>query len=91
MHPSGGVAMSYRYDIMDIGTMEQPNIQICKIKGEEEIRGYRWGLRNPYDGSKNNPHMSFEDDKAEVHKMATLGVLVLDPTRTMSIIPALLA
>ena len=39
MHPNGGVAMSYRFDIMDIGTMDQPNIFKCKIKGNEEYRG----------------------------------------------------
>ena len=40
-HPQGGVAMSYRFDILYIGTMDQPNIQLCKIKGQEESRGYR--------------------------------------------------
>jgi hypothetical protein len=44
LHPNGGVAMSYRYDIMFIGTPDQPNIQKCKIKGQDEIRGYLWGL-----------------------------------------------
>lgn len=44
LHPNGGVAMSYRMDIMDIGTMDQPNIFKCKIKGDEEYRGYQWGL-----------------------------------------------
>lgn len=43
-HPNGGVAFSYRYDIMYIGTMDQPNIFKCKIKGDEEYRGYQWGL-----------------------------------------------
>lgn len=47
MHPLGGVAMSYRYDIMYIGTMDQPNIFKCAIKGQNEYRGYQWGLRNP--------------------------------------------
>lgn len=44
MHPDGGVAQSYRYDIMDIGTSDQPNIFKCKIKGWNELRGYQWGL-----------------------------------------------
>lgn len=44
MHPKGGVAMSYRYDIFDIGSMDQPNIFKCQIKGQSEYRGYRWGL-----------------------------------------------
>ena len=42
MHPSGnGVAMSYRYDIFDIGTMDQPNIFKCKVKGQDEYRGLK--------------------------------------------------
>lgn len=44
MHPNGGVAQSYRYDIMYIGSMDQPNIFKCKIKGDTEYRGYQWGL-----------------------------------------------
>ena len=43
-HPNGGVAESYRYDIMYIGSTEEPNIQIAKIKGQDEYRGYQWGL-----------------------------------------------
>lgn len=90
MHPNGGVAMSYRMDIMDMGTMDQPNIFKCKIKGDEEYRGYQWGLRNPFTGQKNNQFMSFDEDAAVIHRMATLGICVLDPTRTMSLIPAIL-
>lgn len=41
LHPNGGVAYSYRYDIMYIGTMDQPNIFKCKIKGDNEYRGYQ--------------------------------------------------
>ena len=44
LHPNGGVAFSYRYDIMYIGTMDQPNIFKCKIKGDNEYRGYQLGL-----------------------------------------------
>lgn len=90
-HPLGGPAMSYRYDIMYIGTMDQPNIFKCAIKGDTEYRGYQWGLRNPFTGQKGNPYMSFDEDAAVIHRMATLGVCVLDPTRTMSLIPAILA
>ena len=46
-HHNGGPAFSYRYDIMYIGSMDQPNIFKCKIKGTNEYRGYQWGLRNP--------------------------------------------
>lgn len=91
IHPLGGVASSYRFDIYYIGTMDQPNIQLCKIKGEEELRGYQWGIRNPFTGQRNNYNMSFDEDAAIIHKMATLGVAVLDPSRTMSIIPSILA
>lgn len=90
LHSNGGVAQSYRYDIMYIGTMDQPNIFKCKIKGDNEYRGYQWGLRNPFTGQKGNPYMSFDEDSAIIHRMATLGVCVLDPTRTMSLIPAVL-
>ena len=89
-HPNGGVAMSYRYDIMYIGTMDQPNIFKCAIKGQTEYRGYQWGLRNPFTGQMNNPYMSFDEDSAVIHRMAKLGICVLDPTRTMSLIPAVL-
>lgn len=90
LHPMGGVAMSYRFDIWYIGSADQPNIFKCKIKGDNEYRGYQWGLRNPFTGQKGNPHMSFDEDAAVIHRMATLGVCVLDPTRTMSLIPAIL-
>ena len=89
-HPLGGPAMSYRFDIMDIGTMDQPNIFKCKIKGQEDIRGYQWGLRNPFTGQMGNPYMSFDEDSAIFHRYAALGVCVLDPTRTLSLIPAIL-
>lgn len=92
LHPNGGVAESYRYDIMYIGTMDQPNIFKCKIRGNDEYRGYQWGpFRNPFTGQANNPYASFDEDAAVIHKMATLGVCILDPTRTMSLIPAILA
>ena len=89
-HPNGGVAMSYRYDIMYIGTMDQTNIFKCAIKGQSEYRCYQWGIRNPFTGQMNNPYMSFDEDSAVVHRMAKLGICVLDPTRTMSLIPAIL-
>lgn len=91
-HPLGGPAFSYRYDIMDIGTMDQPNIFKCTIKGQPEYRGYQWGpFRNPFTGQTGNPYASFDEDAAVMHKMAQLGICVLDPTRTLSLIPAVLA
>ena len=42
LHPNGGPAMSYRYDIWYMGTMDQPNIFKCKIKGDNELRSYQY-------------------------------------------------
>ena len=91
-HPNGGPAFSYRYDIFDIGTMDQPNIFKCAVKGQNgDFTSYEWGLRNPYTGQMGNPNASHDEDSATIHKMTTTGVCVLDPTRTMSLVPALLA
>ena len=91
MHPMGGPAFSYRYDIFDIGTMDQPNIFKCAVKGQNgDFTSYEWGLRNPFTGQMGNPHASHDEDSATIHKMTTTGICVLDPTRTMSLIPALL-
>lgn len=89
-HPNGGVAQSYVYDIFDLGTSEQPNIFKTAIKGQPEYWGWQWGIRNPWNGSTNNQHMSFDEDKAVMHRMATLGLCILDPTRTMRLMPAIL-
>jgi len=89
-HPLGGFAFSYRYDIMNIGPSEQPNICKCQIKGKPEFRGYQWGMRNPWTGATFNMNMSYDEDSAVFHKMATLGVIVFDPTKTFSIIPNIL-
>lgn len=90
-HPNGGVAFSYRYDIFDIGTMDQPNIFKCAVKGMEgDMTSYAWGLRNPWTGQMGNSNMSYDEDSATIHKMTTTGVCVLDPTRTMSLIPSIL-
>jgi hypothetical protein len=90
MHPDGGVAESYRMDIFELGTAEQPNIMKCTVKGQGEIRGFQSGFRNPYTGQVNINQMSYDEDSAVAHRMATLGVCVLDPTRTLSLIPAIL-
>jgi hypothetical protein len=90
MHPDGGVAESYRYDILYIGTADQPNIQMARLRGQDEIRGYKWGLRNPFTGQMGNDNMSTDEDSAEIHKMWTGGVFVLDPTRSISLVPSIL-
>lgn len=90
LHPMGGVAESYRYDILYIGTMDQPNIQLARVKGQPELRGFECGMRNPFTGQMNVNTMSHDEDSATVHRMWVGGVFILDPTRTMSIIPSIL-
>lgn len=90
MHPDGGVAESYRYDILYVGTMDQPNIQLAKAKNAPELRGYQWGFRNPFTGAMNNNNMSYDEDSCVVHGMWTGGVFILDPTRVVSLIPSIL-
>lgn len=90
LHPMGGVAESYRYDILYIGSTDQPNIQLARVKGQPELRGYQWGLRNPFTGAKDNMNMAWDEDSAVIHRMWEGGVFILDPTRTVSIIPSIL-
>jgi len=90
MHPDGGVAESYRFDITYLGSMDQPNIQLAKIKGLDEVRGMIPGLRNPFTGETNINYMTTDEDSTEIHKMWWGGVFVLDPTRSISLIPAIL-
>ncbi len=91
MHPLGGPAESYRFDIFYASDEEQPNVQKCVVKGQPELRGYQWGpFSNPFTGEVNNPSASFDEDAAVVHYKATLGLVVYDPTRCISLIPAIL-
>ena len=47
-------------------------------------------VRNPFTGQMGNPNAATDEDSASIHKMTTTGICVLDPTRTMSLIPAIL-
>lgn len=87
---NGKPAHSMRYDIMDLGTSDQPNIFKCQIKGKPEYRGYQWGIRNPFTGQTENYNMSYDEDSAIFHRMGTFGVCVLDPSKTVSLIPNIL-
>lgn len=87
----GKPAQSSRFDIWDIGTTKEANICKCYAKNRPEVRGYQWGLRNPFTGAYDNQYMSHDEDSATVHKMATLGAIVYDPTRTVALVPAVLA
>ena len=91
MHPLGGTAESYRFDIFYASDEEQPNVQKCVVKGQPELRGYQWGpFANPFTGELNNASASFDEDAAVVHYKATLGLVIYDPTRCISLIPAIL-
>jgi hypothetical protein len=91
MHPLGGPASSYIFDILDMGSSVEPNIQKCKIKGHpDEWMGYEAGFRNPFTGAWNNDSMSNDEDAAVIHKAADGGIVVWDPTRTVRIMPDIL-
>lgn len=84
----GKPLMSSRFDIMALGTMDQPNIFKCAIKNNPEYTGYVSGpFANPWTGEANINYAGHDEDSATIHKLATLGVCILDPTRTMSLIP----
>jgi hypothetical protein len=90
LHPDGGVAESYRYDILYIGSMEEPNIQKVSVKGHEEIRGYIGGIRDPYTGRRGGV-MQHMEDSATMSAMIWTGALVKDSSRTATLKPSLLA
>lgn len=90
-HQDGGLAESYRYDILDVGTSDgEANIRKVALKGQEDIMGYVPGLRHPYklDGSRNI--MADPTDGYTLHRAAVLGAMVKDPTRTAALIPSVL-
>lgn len=90
LHPKGGVAESYRYDIFDIGSMSEPNIQKVMVRGEEELRGYQAGIRDPFTGRRGG-RMERMEDSATITAMCTIGSMVKDPSRTASLIPNVLS
>ena len=91
LHPLGGVAESYRFDIYYICNPSHPNIKLAKVKGEEDKRGYQWGpFRNPFTGASNNNNASYDEDSAVFHRFSVLGAIVFDPNRCMSLIPTIL-
>ena len=89
-HPDGGVAESYRYDIFYIGSMQEPNIKKIKVKGQDELRGYMGGIRDPFTGRRGGVMQRMEDS-ATMTAMFCSGAVVLDPSRTATLKPAILA
>ncbi len=94
LHPNGGVAESYRYDILDIGKIDgEPNIQKAMVKGMEDVRGWEVGLRNPFPSAPEFAGiMSNSVDGTKFTKACFgIGAIVRDPSRTASLIPSILA
>ena len=92
LHPDGGVAESYRYDILDIGQIDgEPNIQKAMVRGYEDVRKWEIGLRNPFPSAPDFAIMSNAVDGATYHRACTVGAIVRDPSRTASLIPSILA
>lgn len=89
LHPDGGVAESYRYDILYIGSMEEPNIQKIKVRGDDELRGYMAGIRDPFTGRRGGV-MQIMEDSATMTAMCGTGAMVKDPSRTMTLKPSIL-
>jgi hypothetical protein len=94
-HPDGGLAESHRMTIMDFGTADgNPNIQLVRAKGFDEVFGYLPGLRDPYSpgGLKGNPKiMASPVDGYTIHKADWCGAMVRNPMRMGEWIPNVLA
>ena len=95
MHPNGGLASSYCYDIFDFGTTNgAQNIQRVCVKGEpEEYFRYIAGMRDPFSpgGVGINPvAISSPKDGYSVFKMFMGGMLLRNPLKTARLIPAVL-
>lgn len=90
MHPAGGVAESYRYDILYIGSSAEPNIQKIEKEGVGEIRGYMGGIRNPFTGRIGGEMQTMEDSATMSVLCEGFGAVVLDSGRTASFRPSIL-
>ena len=91
LHPDGGVAESYRYDIMDVGTSDgEPNIRKVYVKGQEDFMGYIPGLRHPFSRGGERNIMATSTDGYSYHRGTICGAMVKDPSRTASLIPNIL-
>jgi hypothetical protein len=91
-HPDGGVAESYRFDIMDIGTTDgKPNIQKVAKRNTPIIHKYVPGLRNPFDPDGAMSSIATGVDGWTEEKMFIGGAIVRDPSKTASFIPNILA
>lgn len=89
LHPDGGVLESYRYDVLYIGSMEEPNIQKIKVKGADELRGYIGGIRNPFTGRRGGEMQTMEDSATMTALCEGYGAMVKDSGRTATLKPVI--
>lgn len=81
-HPDGGTVESYRLTIMDFGTSGgNPNIQMVRVKGQDEVFGYVPGLRDPYSPGNKAKMMASGVDGYEIHRADWCGLKVHNPLR----------
>ena len=92
LHPKGGVAESYRYDILYTGMVGdgEPNIQKVETV-DGEYRGYSSGFRNPFTGERNIQYMGTMEDSATYTRYVSTGASVRDSSRTAVLLPTVLA
>lgn len=83
-------AFSARMDIFYLGDKSDPNIFKVGVEGVPETRSIVAGIRDPFTGKFSNYTAAHDEDSAEMHLMAVLGICVLDPTRSISFIPSVL-
>jgi hypothetical protein len=93
LHPNGGVAESYRYDILYMGSQastSEANIQRVET-AQGELRGYLQGFRNAFTGEVNIMYQGTMEDSATYTRYCQLGAAVLDPGKTATLLPSVLA
>lgn len=82
MHPEGGTVESRRLTIMDFGTSSgNPNIQLVRVKGQDEVFGYIPGLRDPYNPGNKVKMMASGVDGYQIHRADWCGLKVHNPMR----------
>src|SRR3990167_2285111 len=92
MHPDGGPAESYVYDILDMGKNKDGNSNVRKVyvKNSNDIMGFEPGLRNPFTSDLKMNVMSSSVDGYKTHRASMCGAIVYDPTRTATVKPSIL-
>jgi hypothetical protein len=88
VHPDGGTVESYRLTIMDFGTSSgNPNIQLVRVKGQDEVFGYIPGLRDPYSPGNKAKMMASGVDGYTIHRADWCGLKIHNPMRLGEWIP----